>query len=166
MVIQIDPEEPARFLAEWRRARRDRWRAIHLLLWLALPRSPSEMAAALLCARSTVYAVARGGQSGRRWPPLARASGPSLPYPFFPAQPVGLGAENTFCLRLVPYALEWRHTGFATAGTAGHPCVRRNRAPLLACAGLGVEAGETGGQGQRPGAHLETARIRCVFEPL
>ena len=83
MVIEIDPEEQARFLAELRRARRDRWRAIHILLWLALPRSPSEMAAALRCARSTVYAVARGWPSGRRGPPLARASGSSCLTPSF-----------------------------------------------------------------------------------
>src|SRR3954462_449818 len=71
IVIEIDPEEQARFLAELRRARRDRWLAIHILLLLALHRSPSERAAALLCARSTVDAVARGCP-----PALAAAASP------------------------------------------------------------------------------------------
>src|SRR3954452_7527332 len=111
MVIEIDPEEPARFLAEWRRARRDRWRAIHLLLWLALPRSASEMAAALRCARSTVYAVARGWQSGRRWPPLARASGPSCLTPSFQRSLLAL-------LQKTPSVYGWYRTRWSGATLA------------------------------------------------
>jgi hypothetical protein len=67
IVIEIAPEEQARFRAELRRARHGRWLALHILLLLALRRSPSEIASVLLCARSTVYAVARDWQRGRRW---------------------------------------------------------------------------------------------------
>jgi transposase len=68
MVMEIAPEEQARFQAELRRARRGRWLALHILLLLALHHSPSEIAAVLLCARSTVYAVARDWQRGRSLP--------------------------------------------------------------------------------------------------
>jgi transposase len=73
IVIEIAPEEQARFRAELRRARRGHWLALHILLLLALHRSPSEIATFLLCARSTVYAVAHDWQQGRRWPPSTRA---------------------------------------------------------------------------------------------
>src|SRR3982751_6974473 len=76
IVIEITPEQQARFREELRRARRGHWLALHILLLLALHRSPSEMAAVLLCARSTVYAVTRDWQQGRRWPEPTSASGP------------------------------------------------------------------------------------------
>lgn len=76
MVIEITPEQQARFREELRRARRGHWLALPILLLLALPRSPSEIAAVLWCARSTVYAVAQDGQRGRRWPEPVRLSGP------------------------------------------------------------------------------------------
>lgn len=77
IVVEIAPEAQARFLAELRRARRGRWLALHILLLLTLHRSPSEIATYLLCARSTVYAVARDWQRGHGvpksndtvWPP-------------------------------------------------------------------------------------------------
>src|SRR4051794_35264659 len=70
------PQEQARLLAELRRARRGHWLAIHILLLLTLHRSPSEIAAFLLCARSTVYAVAQDWQKGRRWLEPASPGGP------------------------------------------------------------------------------------------
>jgi hypothetical protein len=62
MVIEITPEEQARLLAELRRARRGHGLALHILLLLTLPGSPREIAAVWLCARFTVYAVARIGK--------------------------------------------------------------------------------------------------------
>jgi transposase len=76
IVIEIAPEEQACFRAELRRARRGRWLTLHILLLLALHYSPREIASVLLCARSTVYAVARDWQRGRRWPEPIRTSGP------------------------------------------------------------------------------------------
>jgi transposase len=75
-VIEIAPEEQARFPAELRRARRCRWLALHILLLPSLRRSPSEIALFLLCSRSTVYAVARDWQQGRAFPEPVCASGP------------------------------------------------------------------------------------------
>jgi hypothetical protein len=62
IVIELAPKEQARFLAELRHARRGHWLALHILLLLALHHSPNEIATVLLCARSTVYAVARTGK--------------------------------------------------------------------------------------------------------
>jgi transposase len=76
IVIEMAPAEQARLLAELRRARRGHWLALHILLLLSLHHSPREIASVLLCARSTVYAVARDWQRGRRWPELVRPSGP------------------------------------------------------------------------------------------
>src|SRR3982751_5529003 len=76
IVIEITPEQQARFREELRRARRGHGLALHILLLLALHRSPSEIAAVLLCARSTVYAVAHDWQRGRRWPGPTSTSGP------------------------------------------------------------------------------------------
>ena len=76
IVIEITPTEQARLLTELRRARRGHWLAIHILLLLTLHHSPSEIASVLLCARSTVYAVAQDWQRGRRGLGPVRASGP------------------------------------------------------------------------------------------
>jgi transposase len=76
IVIEMAPAEQARLLAELRRARRGHWLALHILLLLTLHHSPHEIAAVLLCARSTVYAVARDWQKGRRWPEPVRPGGP------------------------------------------------------------------------------------------
>jgi hypothetical protein len=49
MIIEMAPPEQARLLAELRRARRGHWLAVHIVLLLALQRSPNEIAAFLLC---------------------------------------------------------------------------------------------------------------------
>jgi len=64
IVIEIASAEQARLLAELRRARRHHWLALHIVLLLARHHSPSEIATFLLCARSTVYRVAREWQEG------------------------------------------------------------------------------------------------------
>jgi transposase len=83
IVIEIAPPEQARLRAELRRARRGHWLTLHIVLLLALHYSPSEIAAVLLCARSTVYRAARDWQAGdfsrtevtgERWPPCFPAS--------------------------------------------------------------------------------------------
>jgi transposase len=83
IVIEIAPPEQARLRAELRRARRGHWLTLHIVLLLALHYSPSEIAAFLLCARSTVYRAARVWQAGDlgrtekvgpRWPCCLSAS--------------------------------------------------------------------------------------------
>jgi transposase len=111
IVIEIVPEEQARLRAELRRARRGRWLAVHILLLLALHRSPSEIAAVLLCARSTVYAVARDWQQGRRWPEPISSSGPPC---FTPS----LRRSLLALLQKTPAAYGWCRTRWSCATLA------------------------------------------------
>ncbi len=53
------PLEQARMLAELRRARYGDLLALHLLLLCTAGRIPSEIAAVLFCARSSVYHVVK-----------------------------------------------------------------------------------------------------------
>jgi hypothetical protein len=111
IVIEIAPAEQARFRAELRRARRGRWLALPILLLWALPHSPREMAMVLLCARSTVYAVARDWQPGRRWPePSPLSWPPRLP----PSRPPRLLA----LLKKAPAAYAWCRTRWSGATLA------------------------------------------------
>jgi transposase len=111
IVIEIAPEEQARLLAELRRARRGRWLALHILLLLALHRSPSEMATVLLCARSTVYAVARDWQQGRRW-----TESSSLHWP--PSLTPSLQRSLLALLQKAPAAYGWCRTRWSCATLA------------------------------------------------
>jgi hypothetical protein len=58
-VVDIPQEEPAQMLAALRRARYGYLLALHLLLWCAAGRNPTEIAAVLFCARSSVYRTVR-----------------------------------------------------------------------------------------------------------
>ncbi|MFL6465508.1 MAG: IS630 family transposase [Bryobacteraceae bacterium] len=111
MVIDIAPEEQARFLAELRRARRGRWLALHILLLLTLHHSPSEIAAVLFCARSTVYAVARDWQQGRRWPEPSYLNWPSSLTPSLQRSLLAL-------LKKAPAAYGWCRTRWSCATLA------------------------------------------------
>jgi transposase len=112
ILIEIDPEEQARFRAELRRARHGRWLALHILLLLALHRSPSEIAAVLLCARSTVSAVARDWQQGRRW----TAESNRAPWP--PSLTPSLQRSLLALLQKTPAAYGWCRTRWSCATLA------------------------------------------------
>ena len=72
MVIDIPAGEQARLRKQLRGARWGGWLVLHILLLLAQPRSPTEIADWLLCSRWTVYAAAHAWPSGRRpWDPLS-----------------------------------------------------------------------------------------------
>ena len=111
IVIEIAPAEQARLLAQLRRARRGHWLALHILLLLTLHHSPSEIAAVLLCARSTVYAVAQDWQKGRRWPEPVRASGP-------PCLTPSLRRSLLALLQKTPAAYGWCRTRWSCATLA------------------------------------------------
>ncbi len=111
IVIEIAPEEQARLLTALRRARRGHWLAIHILLLLALHRSPSEIATFLLCARSTVYAVAQDWHKGRRWPESADTNGPPC---FTPS----LRRSLLALLKKTPAAYGWCRTRWSCAALA------------------------------------------------
>jgi transposase len=62
--VAIPPAEHARLLAEVRRARDGDWLALPLLWLWAAGRTPTDIAALLFCARSTVYRGVRASQAG------------------------------------------------------------------------------------------------------
>jgi transposase len=111
IVIEIAPPEQARLLAALRRARRGHWLALHILLLLALHYSPSEIAAVLLCARSTVYAVARDWQQGRLWPEPVSTSRLPCFTPSFQRSLLAL-------LQKTPAAYGWCRTRWSCAALA------------------------------------------------
>jgi transposase len=111
IVIEMTPQEQARFRAELRRARRGHWLALHILLLLALHHSPSEIATFLLCARSTVYAVARDWQRGRSWPEPTKAGWP-------PSLTPSLQRSLLALLRKAPTAYGWCRTRWSCAALA------------------------------------------------
>jgi putative transposase len=63
-VVEMPQEEQAQRLAALRRARYGYLLALHILLLCAAGRHPSEMAAVLLCSRSSVYRTVRAYQEG------------------------------------------------------------------------------------------------------
>jgi transposase len=119
IVIEISPQEQACFRAELRRARRGRWLALHILLLLTLHHSPSEIATVLLCARSTVYAVARDWQQGHRWPASSRVSGP-------PCLTPSLQRSLLALLQKAPSAYGWCRTRWSCATLALQLQIQRN----------------------------------------
>jgi transposase len=62
--VEIPQEEQAQMLAALRRARYGYLLALHILLWCAAGRHPTEIAAVLFCSRSSVYRTGRAYQAG------------------------------------------------------------------------------------------------------
>jgi transposase len=166
IVVEIAPEEQARFRAQLRRARRGHWLAIHILLLLALHRSPSEIAAVLLCARSTVYAVARDWQQGRRWPEPTGASGP-------PCLTPSLQRSLLALLQKTPAVYGWCRTRWSCATLALQLQMQRNinlsaetvRRCLHALGWVWKRA-KLVAKDTDPERAAKLARIRCVYERL
>jgi transposase len=62
--LDLSPEEHAQLLAALRRARYGYWLALHISLWCAAMRHPTELAAVLFCSRSSVYRTVRASRAG------------------------------------------------------------------------------------------------------
>jgi transposase len=62
--VTIPPEEQAQMLAALRRARYGSLLALHLLLLCAAGRTPTDIATALFCSRSSVYRTVRADREG------------------------------------------------------------------------------------------------------
>ena len=62
-VVKLPEEEQAQILAALRRARYGYRLALHILLWCAAGRNPTEIAAVLFCSRSSVYRTVRAYQA-------------------------------------------------------------------------------------------------------
>ena len=63
-LLEIPPEEQAQMRAILRRARYGYLLAFHILLLCAAGRNPTEIAAFLLCARSSVYRIVSAYRTG------------------------------------------------------------------------------------------------------
>src|SRR5918999_4574667 len=63
-VVEISPAEQAQMLAALRRARYGYLLALHILLLCAARRTPTDIAAALFCSRSSVYRTVRAYHKG------------------------------------------------------------------------------------------------------
>ena len=63
-VVEILPEEQGQMLAALRRARYGDLLALHSLWWCAAGRSPTAIAAVLVCSRSSVYRTVRAYRAG------------------------------------------------------------------------------------------------------
>jgi hypothetical protein len=63
-VVEMPQEEHAQRLAALRRARDGYVLALHMLLWCAAGRTPTDMAAVLCCARSRVSRTVRAYRAG------------------------------------------------------------------------------------------------------
>jgi transposase len=166
MAIEIAPAEQARLLTELRRARRGHGLALHILRLLTLHHSPSEIAAVLLCARSTIYAVAQDWQRGRRWPESVRPSGPPC---FTPS----LRRSLLALLKKSPAAYGWCRTRWSCATLALQLEVQRGlrvsaetvRRCLQALDWVWKRAKLTA-KDNDPQRAAKLARIRRVFERL
>jgi transposase len=62
--VEMPPEEHAQLLAALRRARYSYLLALHILLLCAAGRTPTDIAAALYCSRSSVYRTVRAYRKG------------------------------------------------------------------------------------------------------
>src|SRR3954462_2993818 len=166
IVIEITPEEQAHLLAELRRARRGRWLALHILLLLALHRSPSEIATVLLCARSTVYAVARDWQQGRRW-----TESSSLHWP--PSLTPSLQRSLLSLLKKAPAAYGWGRPRWSCATLAlqlqtqrGIPLSAETVRRCLHALGWVWKRAKLVAKDNDPERASKLARIRHVYERL
>src|ERR1700745_4139728 len=63
-LLDIPQEEQAHMLAALRRARYGSLLALHVLLFCAAQQTPSAIAAALFCSRSSVYRIVRAYRAG------------------------------------------------------------------------------------------------------
>ena len=148
-VVDMPQEEQAEMLAALRRARYGYLLALHILLWCALGRSPTEIAAVPLCSRSSVYRTVRAyreGTLGLEYNAQGRLAPPVRTTVLLPTLRRSLPALLKAAPRapwLVPHALELRYAGPDAGSQARDQGLGRDDAPLGARGWLGVEAGET-----------------------
>jgi hypothetical protein len=65
-ILEIPPEVHGQMLAARRRARYGHLLGLHILLWCAVGRHPTDRADVLCCARSSVYRTMRADRAGPR----------------------------------------------------------------------------------------------------
>jgi len=167
IVIEIAPEEQARLRAELRRARRGHWLTLHIVLLLALRSSPSEIAAFLLCARSTVYRAARDWQAGDP----GKVAGTGVPWP--PCLSPSVQRSLRALLQKTPTVYGWCRTRWSCATLAlqlqtqrGIPLSAETVRRCLHALGWVWKRAKLVAKDNDPERASKLARIRRVFECL
>ena len=124
-LLEIPPAEQAQMRAILRRARYGYLLAFHILLLCAAGRNPTEIAAFLLCSRSSVYRIVRAYRTGRlgiRVDPdgqLSIAGRTSLLIPWL-TRPRGRTQSSPACVGWAPHPLELCHPGSDAPGQTRH----------------------------------------------
>jgi putative transposase len=116
-IIDIPPAEQAEMLAALRRARYGYLLTLHILLLCALGRTPTEIAAVLLCSRSSVYRTVRAyreGTLGLEYDAQGRLAPPVRPTVLLPT----LRRSLLALLKAAPRVHGWCRTRWSCARLA------------------------------------------------
>jgi len=122
-ILDIPPAEQEHLLAQLRAARYGHLLALHILLLCAAGRTPTEIAAALFCSRSSVYRTVRAYRRG------TLALGPSHDTaegaPPVPVCRASLKRSVLALLKRAPQAFGWCRTRWSCAALAAELKARR-----------------------------------------
>ncbi len=146
-ILEIPAPLQAQMLMELRQARYGHLLALHILLWCASGRTPSEIATFIFCSRSSVYRTVAAYRRGHLDVLMGAAAVtservyiPSLQR--FAARDLEVGTIGS---GLVPHSLELPDAGSGVEGTPSRPCLAGESSALVARTGLGLETGATCG---------------------
>lgn len=122
-ILDIPAAEQAQMLAQLRAARYGHLLACHILLLCAAGRTPTEIAAALFCSRTSVYRTARAYRRGTL--DLGLAHDPAAGAPPVPRCRVSLKRSVRALLKRGPSAFGWCRTRWSCATLAAEVKARR-----------------------------------------
>jgi transposase len=108
-------------LAQLRAARYGHLLAVHIVLLCAAGRTPTEIAAALFCSRSSVYRTVRAYRRGT----LALGSAPAAGAPPAPVRRASVKRSVRALLKRAPHAFGWCRTRWSCAALAAEWQARR-----------------------------------------
>jgi transposase len=122
-ILDIPPAEQAQLLAQLRAARYGHLLACHILLLCAAGRTPTEIAAALFCSRSSVYRTAHAYRRGRL--DLGLGGDAAAGAPPAPRRRAGLKRSLVALLKRAPSVFGWCRTRWSCAALAAELAARR-----------------------------------------
>ena len=120
-ILDIPPAEQEQMLAQLRAARYGHLPAVHIVLLCAAGRTPTEIAAALFCSRSSVYRTVRAYRRGT----LALGSAPAAGAPPAPVCRASVKCSVLALLKRAPQAFGWCRTRWSCAALAAELKARR-----------------------------------------
>jgi transposase len=171
-VLDLAQEEHAQRLAARRRARYGYLLALHIVLWCAATRTPTEIAAVLFCSRSSVYRTRRAYRAGTRGRE-SEAQGRLAPPVRTTVLTPSLQRSRLALRTAAPHTYGWCRTRWRGARLA--LTVETTRGLTVSAATMRRWLHELGGVGKRatlgakdddPHRVARVARMRWVFEPL